>query len=216
MTNQGFVTSAMEMTPDRLNALGVQFGLLANIPAAGFAGRIYILTDVGKEGEIHRDNGTTYDIILSADPAANVAGVRTLGSGATQGAAGTHTHPFAEDQALTAKREGAVTFGGAVWTWVANAGTLSASRTFNPTKTVRLCAGAFCLGHNSVGGSGYVFAILLDGVQVASVTTGIVTRILSGSRDVSSGARVAEAKYSNDTGNAQAEVLGVGGVTINV
>lgn len=73
-------------------------GLLAARPAAGQAGRYYHAVDdttAGPNGTLARDNGAAWINVMQAptappptDPAANVAGLRTLGTGAQQAAAG--------------------------------------------------------------------------------------------------------------------------------
>lgn len=70
-------------------------GLLASRPAAGDGQTLYKPTDVGLENVIYWDDGTAWRTIGAApatDPAAGVGGLRTLGSGALQAAAGNHTH----------------------------------------------------------------------------------------------------------------------------
>lgn len=78
-------------------------GTLAARPAAGVLGRLYKPTDVGLSAIAYFDNGTTWDSIgagAAVDPAANVGGLRTLGGGPLQAAAGNHTH--AQDTYSTA------------------------------------------------------------------------------------------------------------------
>lgn len=72
-------------------------GLLSARPAAGKAGTFYKATDAAT-GILHYDNGTTWETIGAAPPtdgSAATPSLRTLGSGATQAAAGNHTHPTA-------------------------------------------------------------------------------------------------------------------------
>ena len=70
-------------------------GTLASRPAAGTVGRLYKPSDVGLEAIAYFDNGVSWDSIgagAAVDPAANVGGLRTLGAGALQAAAGNHGH----------------------------------------------------------------------------------------------------------------------------
>jgi hypothetical protein len=69
-------------------------GLLSARPTAGKAGRLYRATD-DVTGVIYYDDGSTWQSIGAAaaiDAAAGVGSLRTLGTGATQAAAGNHTH----------------------------------------------------------------------------------------------------------------------------
>ena len=91
MANQGFWTSALEGTPDRLNASLLQYDVFANRPAAGQEGRRFWATDTY---ELYRDTGASWDLVIDSDPAVGVGGLRTLGAGATQAAPGDHGHPF--------------------------------------------------------------------------------------------------------------------------
>lgn len=70
-------------------------GALASRPTVGKHGRWYKPSDAGYESIIYYDDGTTWQTIgagAPADPAAGTPGLRTLGSGATQAAAGNHSH----------------------------------------------------------------------------------------------------------------------------
>lgn len=80
-----------------LESLGCVYGegTLAARPAAGAHGRFYKPSDAGYESIVCYDDGSVWrDIGTPAptDPAAGTPGLRTLGSGATQAAAGNHTH----------------------------------------------------------------------------------------------------------------------------
>jgi hypothetical protein len=80
-----------------LEAKGVLYsqGLLAARPAAGTAGRWYKPTDTGSESLIYWDDGTAWQAIGTGAPtdgSAATPSLRTLGAGATQAAAGNHTH----------------------------------------------------------------------------------------------------------------------------
>lgn len=77
------------------NTYGLMFssGLLASRPAAGTQGRMYFASDTPTVA--YYDTGSTWWTLgagAPADPAAGTPGLRTLGSGATQAAAGNHTH----------------------------------------------------------------------------------------------------------------------------
>ena len=67
---------------------------LANRPAAGHAGLTYHETDTRK---VDRDTGAAFETIVDADAAAATPSLRTLGTGATQAAVGTHTHGTVHD-----------------------------------------------------------------------------------------------------------------------
>ena len=88
MTTGHFVQGNLA-TADKLNSCLLQTGTFAARPAAGQKGRRYWATDTG---QLFRDNGTTWDTIIDKDLAAGSASLRTLGTGATQAAAGNHTH----------------------------------------------------------------------------------------------------------------------------
>ena len=81
-----------------LESLGLVWrgqGTVASRPAAGIQGGVYKPTDAGYESILHYDDGATWREIGTAaptDPAAGTGGLRTLGSGATQAAAGNHSH----------------------------------------------------------------------------------------------------------------------------
>jgi len=91
MANQGFWADAdgLEGTADRLNAGMLQYDIAANRPAAGQTGRLFWDTT---NNRLERDNGATWDIIFSSDPAAATAGLRTIGTSAVQASAGNHVH----------------------------------------------------------------------------------------------------------------------------
>ena len=68
-------------------------GLDSARPTFGTHGRIYFPSDL--PGIAYYDTGSTWVTIgagAPTDPAAGVGGLRTLGAGATQAAAGNHTH----------------------------------------------------------------------------------------------------------------------------
>lgn len=70
-------------------------GLVGARPAAGKKGRIWRSTNKAA-GILDYDTGTAWVEIgtqAQSDPAAGVAGLRTLGGGATQAAPGNHSHP---------------------------------------------------------------------------------------------------------------------------
>lgn len=89
MPNQGFWADGLPGTADRLNAGTLQYGATASRPAAGQTGRRWWDTTLKR---LERDNGATWDIIFETDPAAATPGLRTLGTGAAQAAAGDHSH----------------------------------------------------------------------------------------------------------------------------
>lgn len=69
-------------------------GTAAARPAAGTAGLLYFATDTNK---LSYDTGTTWQAVTAdVDPVAGVGGLRTLGAGSQQAAAGNHTHVAAQ------------------------------------------------------------------------------------------------------------------------
>lgn len=90
MANQGLWVANLEGTVNRLNALLCQYDIDANKDSVlGDIGRLFIASDTY---EVYRDSGTAWVTVMDLDPAVSVAGLRTLGTGATEAAAGNHTH----------------------------------------------------------------------------------------------------------------------------
>lgn len=97
MANQGHWTNttepdskADEGTLNLLNSMLLQSGLdAAKDSTLGDTGRIFIATDTPK---FYRDSGVAWVLVIDLDPAAGTAGLRTLGTGAQQAAAGNHVH----------------------------------------------------------------------------------------------------------------------------
>lgn len=95
MANQGLFTSASfdgltaAQKADLLNAMLLQRAATGSKPAAGQTGREFWDTTLSQS---ERDNGATWDVLFGSDPAAATPGLRTLGTGAQQAAAGNHTH----------------------------------------------------------------------------------------------------------------------------
>lgn len=78
-----------------LEAKGALFVQQSATPTAGTVGRFFKDSDNLGDGVIYYDNGTTLETIGAGAPTDGPAGtpsLRTLGSGATQAAAGNHTH----------------------------------------------------------------------------------------------------------------------------
>ena len=79
-----------QATVDDMNRMLVQVGVDASKDGTlGDTGRIFIASDTYK---VYRDSSSTWVVIIDADPAIGVAGLRTLGTGALQIAAGNHGH----------------------------------------------------------------------------------------------------------------------------
>ena len=91
-TNSGFWENGLEATADRLNASLLQRDTLANRPTAGQAGRLFVASDGNNAGLMYRDTGSAWVQVTLSDQATSVPSLRTLGTGATQSAAGNHTH----------------------------------------------------------------------------------------------------------------------------
>ena len=97
MANQGHFTNSTEpssrsdqATSNLLNSMLCQAGLDATKDSSyGDTGRIFIATDTQR---IYRESGSAWVEVMDDDPAAGTAGLRTLGTGSTQAAAGNHTH----------------------------------------------------------------------------------------------------------------------------
>lgn len=95
MANQGpFTPTSFDgltdaQKADLLNAMLMQRNTAANRPAAGQTGRkFWNLTDL----QLERDNGATWDVLVTTDGTVDTPSLWTLGTGATQAAAGNHGH----------------------------------------------------------------------------------------------------------------------------
>ena len=91
-TNNGFWVDGLVGTADRLNACLAQYDTLANRPVHGQEGRLYICSDGTNAGRMFRDTGGAWTEVLLADGATSLGTLRSIGTGATQAAAGDHTH----------------------------------------------------------------------------------------------------------------------------
>jgi len=97
MANQGHFTNSTEpssrsdqATSNSLNSMLCQSGTDASKDSSyGDTGRIFIATDTPK---VYRESGSAWVLVIDLDPAVGVAGLRTLGTGSAQAAAGNHTH----------------------------------------------------------------------------------------------------------------------------
>jgi hypothetical protein len=90
-TYAGFWVVTAEATFEALNTSLLQFAAIGSRMAASKRGVEFIATDVGGE-DLSYDTGSGWVDIEGSDAAAGDASKRTLGSGATQVAAGNHTH----------------------------------------------------------------------------------------------------------------------------
>ncbi len=88
MGNEGLWSAGLEGTVERLNAMFLQKGGEADFDVTQ-TGLTFFETATGK---VKRSNGATWDVMVEVDPAAASAGLRTLGTGASQASAGDHTH----------------------------------------------------------------------------------------------------------------------------
>jgi hypothetical protein len=175
-TNSGFWEAGLEATVDRLNACLIQLGTLADRPAVGQAGRIYVLTDTASKGVVYRDSGTAWVEIIGVALAAGVASLRTLGTGSTQAAAGDHVHAPALSAAVTGNETGGSQSLSAT---VMHNGTSFAaitdtiSRTAGAASRSHFCAASYW-GTNGLAGQAD-FRLMYDGVQkVAASHAGTV------------------------------------------
>jgi hypothetical protein len=97
MANQGHFTNSTEPSsrPDQgtfnlLNSMLLQTGTNSSKDSTlGDTGRVFITSDTY---DVYRDNGSSWVVVVETDPAAATAGLRTLGTGSTQAAAGNHSH----------------------------------------------------------------------------------------------------------------------------
>lgn len=143
-------------------------------------------------------NGSAVVKVTEAD-AASGASPRSLGTGATQAAAGNHTHALNEDAA-------AGTAGGtrsSVTVTIANASvnngaTLDTDASPTLTKAGRL-VGVVHLRERSVVGGSDTLDLIIDGVTVSTQTGGTVM-VQRGSREVASGARTVRGRFTNNQG----------------
>lgn len=94
MVYQGDWSSGDEGTPDNMNSLTIQRDVIGSRPATAKAGVLFYATD---ENKLYRDNGAGWDEIDLSDLAVGVGSKRTLGAGATQAAAGNHSHAPTHD-----------------------------------------------------------------------------------------------------------------------
>ncbi len=98
-----FVQDGDVMSEAYMEKFLIGYGLLSARPTAASdnEGQAFYATDTGL---LYRSNGSSWDQILLTDPteASGDPGLRTLGSGANQAAAGNHTHPLSENAASEA------------------------------------------------------------------------------------------------------------------
>lgn len=89
--------ASMRSIGTRLESVGIlgAEGPLSSRPAPGSGRFLFKPTDPGLAGLVYWDTGSSWATIgapADADPAGNVPGLRTLGSGAQQAAPGSHSH----------------------------------------------------------------------------------------------------------------------------
>jgi hypothetical protein len=97
MANQGHWTNSSEPSsrPDQgtlnlMNSMLVQLATDSSKDGTlGDTGRVFFGSDTKK---VYRDSGSAWVVIIETDPATGTAGLRTLGTGSAQAAAGNHTH----------------------------------------------------------------------------------------------------------------------------
>jgi len=210
-TNSGFWEAGLEGNTDRLNACLIQLGLLSARPSPGQQGRIYILTDSGLEGRSYVDDGSAWQERISVNPVAATAGLRTLGTGATQAAAGDHVHTPAEDGTNTGLGTGSSTVSMDQGRTMSAGATNTTSITVTLAKAGRLTGGVFNIDNNAGNNS---IDLNIDGVQVATVQNTADKKILAGSRSVAAAGITVAGDYNDDASQAPdtlgPEVWGVG------
>tara|TARA_R110000824_G_scaffold17485_3_gene70852 strand:+ start:1827 stop:2099 length:273 start_codon:yes stop_codon:yes gene_type:complete len=90
MVNSGGITVSTNLHDvNQWNSLLFQSNTTANRPAAGFVGLLFWSTD---DKILSRDNGSSWDNLITVDASAGTPSLRTLGTGALQIANGNHTH----------------------------------------------------------------------------------------------------------------------------
>ena len=97
----GFVRQYENMTPDKLNQLLVQWGTIGQRPLPSIVNvrMIYIIRNTGEWHQCRETSTGVFEwvSVIPVDPSSNISGLRTLGSGANQGAHGGHAHPSVID-----------------------------------------------------------------------------------------------------------------------
>lgn len=151
---------------------------------------------------------------MAVDAAAATGSLRTIGGGATQGAAGNHTHTISEDVVAEDNFVGDTSSVAVMYTAIANGVQQDETATAAVTETALLCAVGY--GH-ARGGSGD-FDLLIDGTVVDQADgTGSTETVLKGSRGVASGSRSCIMRYDNDSGSSQNLTdLAVGSVAVDI
>ena len=179
---------------------------LANRPAAGHSGRTYHESDTQK---LDRDTGAAWTTIVDADPVAGTAGLRTLGTGATQAAVGNHTHATVHDD----QQDSLDTAGGDGL----NLGNIANSTAFNDaqeidiesvtvtltrTGVIEACGVLMYFCASSVTGT---LKLYIDGTLVTSTAMASPANIYTakGQRSCASGARIVKIAVLNSSGAAR-------------
>ena len=185
---------------------------LANRPAAGHAGLTYHETDTRK---VDRDTGAAFETIVDADAAAATPSLRTLGTGATQAAVGTHTHGTVHDAQNDTSATGASS---RTVTLLATASILSGASLDLLTTSITLAAsGAIEAGvgiyveRSGIAGTLSQLQLYIDGTLAAYVNfdNGSSLLTLKGSKVSASGARTITVTYYNPgTGTVTIYYLG--------
>ena len=91
MPVDGFWIKGMRSTPARWNSMLWQAGPLSSRPNASQANKNMVWVDTDS-GRVYQSSGTSWIIRISVNPAASIAGLRRLGNGAFDAAAGNHGH----------------------------------------------------------------------------------------------------------------------------
>ena len=199
MANSGFWTAGLEGTVDNLNATLFQKGAEADFDVTK-TGLTFLETASGK---IKRSNGTSWDVVVDVDPTAGAGGLRTLGVGAQQAAAGDHTHTLLHD--TLGSSESTVPYT-ATHNWNCSQQSVTAGGDLDllsitlscirQTVIEAACGGAFYAD----SASSVKIRLFIDGVQVAEsayITTAGGPLHVGNCSSVSSGSRIVKMTMHN-------------------
>jgi len=173
MSIEGFWADMTIVTADNLNACLLQTGSGAPagvVGAAGQQGRYYYDTT---NYRMYWDNGSSWNLLLNSDPAVATAGLRTLGTGAQQAAAGNHTHTISSHDLEEFVETNAAASGGtikSVATYNTETTVLTASPTWAGSNKTRVLTGSYVGMHANVAAKNHVLKLYINGIEVATDT----------------------------------------------
>ena len=174
--------------------------------AAGADTQLADASDLHTEDHASRHEPSGADA-MAVDAVAATGSLRTLGTGAQQGAVGNHGHSFADLTAGTDDTDSLTGAGGSddaghLLDQIAASATKDTDLTHAPTTEVALVATATFVLQGHAQPADYTVSLWIDGTQVAtsSGTVGIgsaATRHLSGMREKASGSYTVRARIVN-------------------